>query len=221
MKTKVAIFDFDGTLTSTKKGGNCWQYIWEEIGKSELDDMYYRQYLAGEFDYRGWVERVLNVYRENGVNREFIARLANRMIIRDGLKDTFKFLSEQGVKIYILSGGVKSMINAALKDVLPFITKIEAEDFTFDEKGLLNGVIILDHDIENKKEYISRLRKQYKLKDGEVFFVGNGKNDETAHEAGAITLCINADGTDPLDKQIWDYHIDDIKNMKEILTFIK
>ncbi len=220
MKTKLAIFDFDGTLTKSNKGGNCWRYVWEDINAVEVDDKLYKEFKEGRFDSHVWASKVTEEFRKRGVKKSTIQRLSNNINIRDGVEETFAFLKSQGVKIYVLSGGIKSMIEYSLKNSISYITNIEAEDLSYDSNDLVNGVIHLDHDTENKKEFITKIIKKNNLMPEQVFFMGNADNDESAHQAGVKTLCVNPDNTNPYDKNYWDHYIENIQNLKEILPFI-
>lgn len=221
MKTKLAIFDFDGTLTTSGKGGNCWRYVWERINKPEIDDKLYNDFLNKKIDYFEWADLVVQEYRKSGVDSKTLKDISNKIKLRDGVKETFAILKSQGVKIYILSGGIKNIVEDCLQDSLPFIEKIEAQDFELDEKGVVKKVIHLSHNIENKFEYITLLKNQLNLKSDEIFFMGNADNDESAHGAGVRTLCVNPDRTDPYDKNYWDFYIEDIQNLQEILPFVE
>lgn len=221
MVTKLAIFDFDGTLTTSANGGNCWRYIWEEIDATEMDDKLYEDFKAGKFDSHVWAIEVAKEFRLHNVTKKMVERLAANLEIRKGVTETFKFLHSQGVKIFVLSGGIKSMVEFALKDALPYITSIEAEDLKYDSDGVVDGIVLLDHDTDHKCEFILRAMEQYHLTPDQVFFMGNADNDESAAQSGATTLCVNPHKTDPYDKNIWKYYIKDIQNMKEVLPFIK
>lgn len=220
MKTKLAIFDFDGTLTASKIGGNCWRYIWERINATDLDDIYYNAYKRGEIDYTTWAEKVGEVFNEYKVNRDLVEEVSNKIKVRDGIDTLFAFLKDNGSKTYVLSGGIKSMVNHALKPVLNLVDHVEAEDFDYDSEGIVKSVKTLDHDIGNKSEFIIRLLKQYKLAPNQAVFIGNGRNDEKAKKSGVKTICINPDDTDPHDKTIWDCYVEDIQNLNEIIPFI-
>lgn len=221
MKTKLAIFDFDGTLTTSGKGGNCWRYVWERINKPDIDDKLYKDFLDKKIDYFEWADLVVQEYRKSGVDSKILKDISNKIKLRDGVKETFAILKSQGVKIYILSGGIKNIVEDCLQDSLPYIEKIEAQDFELDEKGVVKKVIHLSHNIENKFEYITLLKNQLNLKGDEIFFMGNADNDESAHGAGVRTLCVNPDRTDPYDKNYWDFYIEDIQNLQEILPFVE
>ena len=221
MKTKLAIFDFDGTLTNSKAGGNCWRYIWERINKPDIDDKLYNDFLSKKINYFEWADLVTEEYRKSGVDSKMLKEISNTIQLREGVKEAFAILKSEGVKVYILSGGIKNIVEDCLKECLPYIEKVEAQSFELDENGIVKKVVQLSHDIENKFEYITLLKEQFGLDGKDIFFMGNADNDESAHGAGVRTLCVNPDRTNPYDKNIWDFYIENIQNMKEILPFVE
>ena len=76
-KTKLVIFDFDGTLTKPHKLDNSWTRIWNKIGlTSEEERLYYNAFKKGKISYQEWVGEVIKIFRANGVNRSMIYSLA-------------------------------------------------------------------------------------------------------------------------------------------------
>ena len=45
---KYVVFDFDGTLTITKKGSNSWYNTWSYLNALDEDDYLYTKYKNGE-----------------------------------------------------------------------------------------------------------------------------------------------------------------------------
>ena len=76
------------------------------------------------------------------------------------------------------------------------------------------------HNLEDKSEYVNLLKEEYNVSGGDVLFVGNGANDETVYKSGAVTLCINPDGANTGDRQIWNHCIENCTDLKQILKFI-
>ncbi len=220
MKTKIAVFDFDGTLTKSKAGGNCWRYVWEKIGKTNRDEELYDQFARGDFDTAEWTARVIAEYRQNGVTKNVVDEIGSKLVLREGVEEVFSFLKANNVKIYIFSGGIKGMIESCLGNNLRFVDGVECEDLIYDENGLVYGTASPEFDTENKYFFIQELVKRLKVAPDEIFFMGNGRNDETAHRSGARTLCVNPDKTNPYDKNCWDFYIENIENMQQILPFI-
>ena len=47
MKTKIVIFDYDGTLTKSEKGTNTWFNMWKALDDLETDEKFYSMFKKG------------------------------------------------------------------------------------------------------------------------------------------------------------------------------
>lgn len=221
MKTKLIIFDFDGTLSKPNKLPNSWTRIWAKIDRKEDDDRLYGQYIGGEIDYNEWAIEVLKIYREAGVNRKLLEEIAKDTLLLDDSDEVLKSLYEKGIKTIILSGGIKNIINFVLGKSEKYIYKIEAQEILFDSDGVVNGITKLNHFIEDKSQYVSMIIDELNLDPSEVVFFGNSENDETVYKTGVKTICINPQGANYKDSTIWNKVIKNCKSLKELLPFIE
>ena len=121
----------------------------------------------------------------------------------NNLEKVLKTLNEKNINVYILSGGIKVVIQKSLKHLTSYIKQIEATNFLFDNFGNLSGYEVPSHNPENKCEYVNSVIESEKVNPKEVLFVGNGKNDETVYKTGVNTLCLNADDANYQNKEIW------------------
>ncbi len=213
---KIVVFDFDGTLTLTKKNSNSWYDIWEYLDAIEEDEILYNKYKSGEFDYKRWLIECINAYKKHNLTESTIKYLANKINLINDIKYVFKLLNKLNIKIYVLSQGVKNIINIVLADVLKYITDIEGVNFNFDIQGNLESA---DYKVEDKQEYIYEIIKNEKCKAEDILFIGNGKNDETIYKTGVETLCLNADDADYNNKKYWTNHIE-TDTLIEILKYV-
>ena len=104
--------------------------------------------------------------------------------------------------------------------IIKLITKIEAQEFLFDESGCLTGITRLDHSIEFKDEFIINLMKKKGLQPEEVVFFGNGKNDETVYRSGVRTICINPDDAHYNDRRLWSDVILSTDDLFDIMPYL-
>ena len=219
---KAVIFDFDGTLTKTKKGSNCWYKIWEYIDDLEYDSYLYNKFKNKEISDTQWFKLIFERYKEKNVQKKYLENIALKIKLLPGTYKTLEQLYKNGIKIFILSGGVRQIIESVLnrEKILPFVTSLESYDLIFDKNGkLYDFKFPCLHNLENKNEYIDFIKKQYHFSKDEILFVGNGANDEKAYLSGAKTLCINPDDTDINNKTIWHNSIKNCKNLLEILKY--
>lgn len=216
MRTKVVVFDFDGTLTLSNQ--NSWARIWKEINALDVDKKYYDMYMAGDIDYDRWLEICFEEYKARGVNKPLLQKVAKQSIKINHLEEVFKYLNSRGISIYILSGGIDNTIRYILGDLIAYVKELDANVFVFDGDEMVN-FIPSNGDRCLKHNKINEILTKENVKPDELLFVGNGKNDETAYKSKARTLCLNADDTDPNNKTIWHNSIT-TDDLMDILKFI-
>ncbi len=217
MQTKVVIFDFDGTLTISKS--STWARIWQKVDAVDLDYELYKMYHRGEIDYNTWLSRGAEEIGKRGYTLSNLKELACSMVLIQDIEQVFCYLKENGVKIYILSGGIKTLIKEKLSNLKKYVTHIEAPDFVFDKDENLVGSITPNHNPENKQEFVRIIIEKEGVLPDEVLFVGNGKNDESVYKTKVNTLCLNHDDADYTNKEIWHNSIE-TKTLLDILPYI-
>ena len=220
IKTKLVVFDFDGTLSKPNVLPNSWARIWAKIGRTKDDETLYQMYKNKELSYTEWAKEVIKVYREEKFSRQMLEDIAKSTILLDDSEEVLKSLYLAGIKVIILSGGIKNIIEYALGDNLKYIYKIEAQELIFDKDDIVEGVTVLDHFIEDKSQYTTIVLKQLNLKPEEVVFFGNSKNDEDVYKTGVKTICLNPDSADFNNRKIWKDCIKKTETLSSILKFI-
>ena len=215
---KTIVFDFDGTLT--KKSNEIWRNIWVKLDAVDIDDMLYKKYTSGEIDYSGWCEAIEKEYIKLGFNSRILDELISKIEMMDNLEFTLSQLKKEGYELRILSGGIDYVIKSLLKDKIKYFEDIKCTHFIFDDKGFLSKIIDTDSDEEGKGRYISNLIKEKKCDPKDIIFVGNGHNDRFVSSSGCTTICINPNGTNHLDKDIWHLYIENSDNFKDVLDLI-
>ena len=220
IKTKLVVFDFDGTLSKPNVLPNSWARIWAKIGRTKDDETLYQMYKNKELSYTEWAKEVIKVYREEKFSRQMLEDIAKGTILLDDSEEVLKSLYLAGIKVIILSGGIKNIIEYALGDNLKYIYKIEAQELIFDKDDIVEGVTVLDHFIEDKSQYMTIVLKQLNLKPEEVVFFGNSKNDEDVYKTGVKTICLNPDSADFNNRKIWKDCIKKTETLSSILKFI-
>lgn len=220
MKTKLVIFDFDGTLTKPNLHPNSWARIWAKIGRQSDDEILYQKYKQKLIDYNQWANEVIKVYREEKVTLGLLKNIAKDTELIDDCKKVMESLFTQKVKIVILSGGIKNIIEILLKDCLKYIYKIEAQELIFDDDGVVEEITKLQHFVEDKSQYTNILIEMLNLSPDEVVFFGNSINDEDVYKCGVKTVCINPEDTDYKNKTIWKECILNTTSLMPILKYL-
>ena len=220
---KVVVFDFDGTLTKSKKGSNCWFKVWQAVDDTAYDDFLFGKYRRNEIDQKEWFDLIVERWKEKNVSQEILKGISKSIELLDGAQETLEKLHQSGIKIFVLSGGIRQIIEPVLKRerIDKFITSVETYDLIFDENNKLVGYNSPAHNPDVKNEYVEVIKTKFNLKGEDILFVGNGENDEDVYKSGAVTLCINPDDADFKNKTVWTHYIEHCNNLAEILPFIR
>lgn len=216
---KTIFFDFDGTLT--QESANIWKSIWRKLGYDIGSDSYYRalykSFMEEKITHQQWCDLTCEAFIKKGMNKEMLDELASGIKFIDGAREVFEILKKQGFEIFILSGNIVEVIEQVLGDNTKYLDAIMANIFVFDEKGNLQKIAGTSYDFEGKAKFIKEYKEKTFSNADDLYFVGNGGNDEWAHLSGCHTICINPDGTDANDSTKWHEVIEKVDDLRQIL----
>jgi len=215
---KTIIFDFDGTLT--KKSNEIWRNIWVKLDAADIDDMLYNKVKSGELKYEDWTKEIEKEYIKRNFNKDTLNELTCKIEMMENLEDTLKQLKSKGYDLRILSGGIDYVIEFLLKDNIKYFSDVRCNKFIFDNNGFLTQIIDTDSDEEGKGRYVKKLIDKYKCNPTDIIFIGNGHNDRFVSSTGCTTICINPNGTNHLDKNVWSLYIENSDDLLDIMKII-
>ena len=224
MKTiKAIVFDFDGTLTKGKNQ-NVWKALYQKLGyDTGINSAYkkaYIDFINDKLGYEPWVEINEKDFKNAGLTKAIFDETAEKFNLIDGLKDVLKYLKQQGIKIYVLSGNFGYLIRNTLGDLCEFFDEISANEIIFDKNGNLLKLVATKYDYKGKPDFIFKIIKELNISAGEVCFVGNGANDVFVYQSGAKTICINPIDADENNQKKWSYVLKNVTDLKQILDYI-
>lgn len=219
-KIKAIIFDFDGTISMPCKYSNGWSKIFEKIHMESEDERLYKLHKEGKLNYDEWENEILKIYRDCGVNSKFFKDIAKDTILLKNTTKVFKALYKKGIKIIILSGGIKNIIILALGKACKYVYRIEAQEFLFDKDMVVNDIKKLDHYVEDKSQFTSYVLDMLELHPDQVVFFGNDENDEDVYKTEVKTICINPITKNYNDRRIWSEVILKTDDLSSILAYL-
>jgi HAD superfamily phosphoserine phosphatase-like hydrolase len=221
IKSKVVLFDFDGTLTKSTDNLTTWEHIWlyQKYDINECADLH-RKYSISEITHKKWCELTEKKFKAKNLHQTELNHIADDIKLIDGTREVIEELVSKNVKLYILSGSIKYIIRRILGDLYQCFEGVKANDFIFDNNGFLQTINGTKYDFEGKADFISQIVKESNINPFEAFFVGNSQNDEWAHQSGAQTLCVNPRYTNPDHPFQWTYSINNMNNLKEIFRYL-
>jgi HAD superfamily phosphoserine phosphatase-like hydrolase len=219
--TKAVVFDFDGTLTKNSDDKTTWERMWKLLGYN-LNECakYHKEFSDKRITHEKWCMLTLEKFKERGFTSSNLQEIASGIELIDGVEEVVNVLLGNKIKIYILSGSVKQIIENVLGDISLKFDEIRANELHFDHNGLIKNIIGTHYDFEGKAEFIKRIIRSNKFMPLEVLFVGNSCNDIWASQSGASTLCVNPHFADPHNTEHWTYALREMKNLKDIFDYI-
>ena len=155
------------------------------------------------------------------MKKNILYEIAEKIKLIEGVEKTFSALRDKDIKIFIVSGSIKLIIQTVLGSLNEYVDSIRANVFDFDDKNYLTRIVGTKYDFEGKAEYIRIIADDLQISPKDILFVGNSRNDQFVHKSGARTLCINPSLTDMTNTTIWDDYIETCENLTEILNYIK
>lgn len=205
MHKKIIIYDFDGTLTPnpvTKfeilekcgyKGG---------VENAELIENFHNKFKKDTnnfYDaiYRTFIEMVNKTnYKMTDSN---ISLGADKMEFNAGIMDFFEDIRDYNVSNYILSSGLKTIIEKT--KVAKFFDEIYATTFKYDDNGIAFEIDCLIDD-EAKAFYAEKIAKANNKSDcSDIIYIGDGLTDYCAMEYvknnGGMTIFVYYDENSP------------------------
>jgi HAD superfamily phosphoserine phosphatase-like hydrolase len=220
--TKAVVFDFDGTLTQSSDYRTTWEKIWVALGYSTEDCFeLHRRFQRKEFSHQEWCNRTRDAFRSRQLSQDHVIEIAGGISLVDGVAETLEVLHRQGIRLFILSGSIKMIIQKVLGELRQEFEEIKANEFAFDQSGILSEIHGTRYDFEGKAVFLRSVIADFGFSPTDVLFVGNSCNDVFASQSGARTLCVNARFTDPDNEQHWTYAIREMTDMREILKFVQ
>lgn len=220
---KAVFFDFDGTLTI--KGPNIWKALWEELGyDTSIGSEYKRQldaFLNGSITYQEWCNETLQCYIAKEMDLNNLNNVTKNMKLVNGTTETLKKLKEKGYSLHIISGNVIDVIEKVLGENVKYFNTINANDFCFDNNNKLTYIKGTKYDCEGKAQFIQEYIEKNNANPSELYFVGNGFNDDWAYLSGCNTICVNPDEAEHTNETKWHKVLENLTDLQEILQFIK
>ena len=218
---KAIVFDFDGTITKAKLQ-TTWESLWVMLGYDvqECRDLH-EQFDKNKFSHQEWCDKTAEKFIEKQMTRQHLVKLSNRIKLIPGCKLTLRKLKNRNIKLYIVSGSIKEIIELVLDDAYSLFTEIKANEFVFDtQTSILTKIIGTKYDFAGKSKYISYISRRLGISPSDILFVGNSNNDTWAYQSGAKTLCVNPSLTNYHDNTIWHNTIVDFDNFSKLLPFV-
>lgn len=221
-KTKVVVFDFDGTMTLNATIKSSWERMWLSCGYSvEKCRALHKEFSLGQFSHQEWCERTAKAFIEKGFSRNNIRAIASEIKLLDDSKEVISSLHALGIQLFIVSGSVDALIKEVLgESIVCMFSKIQSNQMHFDQEEKLVKIIGTKYDFEGKAKYIEGIIANG-YAPSEIVFFGNSFNDESVCSTGVRSVCINPKQTQSYEPRYWTDEKANVTSMKEFLQFVE
>ncbi len=218
---QAIVFDFDGTLTKTKSH-TTWEALWKLLGYDVKEcQLLHSKYEKKEFSHQEWCDKSAEKFIEKNLTHQQVISLSKKIQLINGCKKTLETLKNRNIKMYIVSGSIKDIIENVLGVNYSYFTEIKANELVFDtQTSSLKKIIGTKYDFEGKANYVKYIANRLEISTADILFIGNSNNDIWVHQSGANTLCINPMHTNYHDNMVWHNTIVNCKDLSEILDFV-
>ncbi len=110
---QAVVFDFDGTLTKGSSGKTTWETIWTELGYDvKICRELHKKFDKNEITHKKWCEITQEYFQKKDLNKSLLLKIANNIKLLKGTKKTFDILTDNNIKIYIVSGSILFIIQS-------------------------------------------------------------------------------------------------------------
>ena len=197
----LAAFDFEGTLIYSPDSKSAWEFVkkstWELIGGAlgaEAERIKMRDaFLRGEFDYITWISKSIDNFKRHGLTKQMLEDIiTNHTEIMPGTKELFNELRSKGIKIAIISGGIKNVYDIFAEKYGITVDYLNmATELTFDRKGRLTGGIMTNIDDKGKVTVLQNICHEMGISKSQVCYVGDASNDIKIMGVVGLPVAIN------------------------------
>ena len=203
MKSKIFIYDFDGTFTPYPitrfkileccgwSGVDDFKLLKDKIKEKMINDS------LGQ--YEAIYDCFFEVIKEAGylLNDDNVSLGAGELEYNSGVVPFLRNISAYNVKNYLVSSGIKVLLNRTI--ISKYFTDIYATTFKYNQDNLIEGIDFLMTD-KKKVAAIKEILKCNGIAEDDcrnVVFVGDGLSDlyamEYVKEHGGISVCVYLD----------------------------
>lgn len=201
----LAAFDLDSTLIDAEAIDELGKYK----DKKEEIQRITEKAMKGEINYRQSLEK--RVAELEGIHRDEIIELANKLPLMPGAKETINELKILGYKTAIITGSFKTIVDVVNKKL--GVDHIVANELVFEDKKTTGEVIGPLKEEGNKGEVLKKLLSDLKISNSKCIAVGDGANDLSMLEVAGCAISFVGN---PILKKVSDFEINE-KDLTKIL----
>jgi phosphoserine phosphatase len=181
MAVRIVFFDCDGTLTNVKSS---WQHVHERLNLwDENADQFQKLFRAGIIGYQEFCARDASLWK--GIPVGQVLGIMDEITYREGVKETVRALSAEGIATVILSTGLSLLVDKAREDL--GMTFAMANELVA-RGGMLTGEIKINVDHDQKGLWVRKILSGMSLRKDEAAAVGDSEGDQGMFEEVGLAI---------------------------------
>ena len=206
---KLVAFDLDGVLIHAP---GSWMEVHKGLGTQEKAIENATSFFSGKISFEDWVKLDVSLWVGEPIKK--IEEILDAIPLRDGVEDTFQELKDMGVKIAIISGGLKLLADKIRRQYN--LDYCVGNEFTVEE-GLVTGTKG-DVDFYGKGNILRDISEKEGIKPSNCACIGDHINDIPMFEIAGYSIAFN-----PQDEKLIEKadKIIEGENLTEILPILK
>lgn len=218
LRTKLVIFDFDGTFANSHANSG-WELIDEVLGCEREEAILRKKFNAGLMDFQSWSQESCKIYIRYGLTIERLRHIVLTYIKpTTGISELLIALQNLRIRTGIISGSIFNIYEFFSKHYqlhvdFPYFASV----FIFDSDGKLNGGEFTNYDYGGKVHVLERICDKLKITTAEVAMIGNDVNDIGILEKAGISIAFNPQKRIVAEAATYVVHDD----MTKVLKYIK
>jgi len=194
---KLAVFDLEGTLIRNSYRGNGFPSIWKvlcnfcgpEAKAKDLTNT--KKFIdSGYPGYIYWVMDTIKILKEHNLKQAGFESIIRALEYYPGVAETMAELRRAGIRVAIISGGLK-----ALADRVAIDHGIEhvfaSAEFHWNSDGTMLHWNAMPTDFKHKSSLLEMLCHDLKIDRNECAFIGDGRNDKDVAGFAGLSIGFN------------------------------
>lgn len=208
----LVVFDFDGTLAEQR---GSWGLCYRAFGTEDAGERRTEAYRDGEISFEQWCEGNVRDWRERGVTRENIRRIADAIKLTTGAEDVLESLADEGIPFGVLSSGIADLM---------------ARIDRFDPQFVLSNEIIYDESVpvgvtatvgpNDKGTALRTVCDRLEIDPLDVTYVGDSHSDVEAFEVAGTSVLFDPDAR--IEDEAYELvdHVERDRDLRRILPVV-
>lgn len=189
-KSKVIIFDLDGTLISGIEYiySHLWDYFDVPHDKHKQPVL---DFLDKRITYEEWVKEDIRLLQDAGADRDSMLKAFSGLTLVDGALETINELKDADKKLIVISGSIELTLRSVLPDYKELFDDVFINHYFFDDAGRITHALPTPYDMEHKAKGVIDMAKKYGCSTEECVFIGDAENDIHAAAAAGFSIAFN------------------------------